>query len=182
MPITSVDDLCQAVESTLTTYLPDVMTALGFTTGAGYEPVRTWQQLPSVQALAAAELPAGAIVAPGLVTPPIYQADSDSWITVWRVPVGMYERGRNHSETQARIRNRIAAIRTTLLRHKSLGGVAKTLLWSGEEYDLIPGRESARTIAAGAVAFDITAEVDLGPDPAGALPVVNSVDHTLTTE
>lgn len=179
-PIRSVDELCVAVEATLVEHYDATMTALGFTTG--YAPVATWQQLPSIQAIAAAKLPAGAIVAPTMIGTPTYTAASRTWRTTWRVPIGIYERGSDHDQTQARIRNRVAGIRATLLQHKSLGGIATGMAWSGENYDLLPGRDVARTIAAGGVSLDITADVTIDPvDPGtGGGPVVTSTPTTVT--
>jgi hypothetical protein len=163
-PIFSVDELCRALEDVQAEHLAETMTLMGYTDQGE---IRTWQQVPTVQALAAADLPAGAIVASGLVNPPAYRSASRTWETTWRITVGIYARGRDHDETQAHIRRWCAGTRTNVLRHKGLGGLAKSLTWAGEEYAFIPGRESARTIAAGACAFNVTADVttDLGNPP-----------------
>lgn len=169
-PIRSVDELCRAVEETLDEHLVTMMTLLGYDDTA-YKKIKDWQQLPTLTALSAATLPAGAISTAGLVRPPKQSRDTAE--ATWRIVVGFYERGRDHDDTQARVRNWCAGIRTTLLARKSLGGLASSLIWSGEEHDILPGREQARTIAAAAVAFDVTATVLTAP-PAGALPVVTS--------
>lgn len=175
-PIVSVDQLCVAIEQLLTDRLDATMTALGF---ADLKQVSTWQQVPSVAALSAATLPAGAIVSPGLVSPPSYKASTGLYEATWRVPVGIYTKGRDHDSTQAAVRNWCAGIRLTVLQHKSLGGLAKSLAWTGEEYDRIASRESARTIAVGGCAFDVTAlmTTDL---TAGVLPTVTTTPTTLS--
>lgn len=161
-PIVSVDELCKAIEQLHTEHLEAQMAQLGFEV----EKLRTWQQVPSLEALQSAALPAGAIVAPGLVNPPTYKASSNVWVATWRVLNGIYVKGRDHGDTQAQVRNWCAGIRTNLLKHKSLGGIAADLKWFGEEYDRLPSREAARTIAAGGVAVDVTVHMTLDPAPA----------------
>lgn len=180
-PVRSVDEVCVAIEQVLLAHYDATMAGLGFTDG--YAPVKTWTQLPALEAIATAELPAGAIVAPTGVDSPTYQASSGLYRYTWRVPIGIYERGRDHNQTQGRIRNRVAGIRTTLLQHKSLGGIATALAWSGENYGLLPAKEVARTLAAGAVSFDVTADVTLDPLPTVPPtpgPVVTSTQSTVT--
>lgn len=181
-PISSVDELCVGVETILREHLAGVMDALGFE-DAKYDEIKTWQQLPTTTALVAASLPGVAVSAAGLVGAPSYSRSTRSWTTTWRIAVGVYERGKDHADTQARVRNWCAGIRTTLVKHKSLGGLATALAWSGEEYALVPDREQARTIAAAAVAFDITATVSADAAPtAGALPTVTSTPTTLSVQ
>jgi hypothetical protein len=177
-PISSVDELCVGVEDTLREHLPDVMDALGFD-APNYDEIKTWQQLPTTTALVAASLPGIAVSAAGLVGAPSYSRSSKSWTSTWRIAVGIYERGKDHADTQARVRNWCAGIRTTLVLHKSLGGLASALAWSGEEYALVPDREQARTIAAAAVAFDVTATVSA---TVGALPPVTSTPTTVSVQ
>lgn len=176
-PIRSADELCAAIETVLVDHLDDTMNELGWTNEAGYESMRSWRQLPSLDALTAAQLPAGAVIAPDVVGEPVYEASTGLWRTTWRIPVVAYGRGSDHSDTQARIRNRVAAIRTTLLAHKSLGGLASAMRWTGENHNLIPARDSARSIAAGGISVDVTADVDMS---LGTLPVVETTFPTVT--
>ncbi|BBH17500.1 hypothetical protein Back2_17870 [Nocardioides baekrokdamisoli] len=178
-PIRSVDELCTAAETILKTYLVNTMTGFGYTTGAGYKPIKTWQQVPTVTALSTADLPGIAIVASDTVGDPIYQAVTDTWLTTWRISTGLYVRGGTHDETQARVRNYIAAIRATYLTHKSLGGYCRPIQWKGEGYNLLPARNEARTIAAGACTFDATVEVTTKPLQLD-LPTVATTQTTVT--
>jgi hypothetical protein len=177
-PIASVDELCVGVENALRAHLVGVMDDLGFTDPI-YDVVKTWQQLPTTTALVAASLPGVAVSAAGLVDAPVYSRSSGTWTTTWRIAVGIYERGKNHADTQARVRNWCAGIRTTLVLHKSLGGLASALSWSGEEYALVPDREQARTIAAAAVAFDVTATISA---TVGNLPPVTSTPTSVSVK
>lgn len=183
--IISVDELCQAAESTLKDLLPQVlqipaMADLIREPSAPYV-VKTWQQLPVVEAIATADLPGVAITSAGLVEEPTYSRANQAWDTTWRIAVGIYDRGVDHEDTQARVRNWAALIRTSLQLAPTLGGVAQGLTWSGEQYALLPNRNQARTAAAGAVAFDVKASVrklTLGP----GIPSVTSVHPTLSVE
>lgn len=183
--IVSVDELCQATETTLRDMLPQVLLIPEVVALIG-EPrdpyvVKTWQQLPVVEAIATAQLPGIAITSAGLVDEPSYSRANQAWDTTWRIGVGIYDRGRDHEETQARVRNWAALIRTSLQLAPTLGGVAQGLTWSGEQYQLLPNRNQARTAAAGAVAFDVKATVrklTIGP----GLPPVTSTHPTLSVE
>lgn len=180
-PIVSVDQLCKAIETALTADLQATMTLLGFTDAKKYPKVRDWQQVPTVQALSSATLPAGAITTPGLTEPPTWIPRDQLHRGTWRVAVGAYVRGRDHDTTAGTARDFAAGIRTTVLRHRDLGGIAEKVRWYGEEYALIPGRESARTVAGVAVAFDVTAymAIDLPADPQD-LPLVTTTSTPLT--
>lgn len=185
MSIISVDELCQATETTLKDLIPQVLQipAMVALIGDPREPyvVKTWQQLPVVEAIATADLPGVAITSAGLVDPPSYSRANQSWDTNWRIAVGIYDRGRDHEDTQARVRNWAALIRTSMQLKPTLGGVAQGLTWFGEQYALLPNRNQARTAAAGVIAFDVKASVrklTLGPGD----PSVTSTHPTLSVE
>ncbi|XBB66863.1 hypothetical protein ABFU82_22565 [Nocardioides sp. WV_118_6] len=179
-PIVSADQLCVALEDTLKTHLVATMATLGYVDD-DYDRIKTWQQVPTLAALTTAQLPGIAIASPGLVAPPSYSAASGTYTATWRLAVGIYVRGRDHADTQARTRNWCAGIRLTALGHKSLGGVAKRTTWTGEEYADRPGRETARTLAGGVVALNVTA--DLIADPtAGNLPPVTSTPTSVSVQ
>lgn len=181
--IISVDQICVAVEQTLTLHLPGTIASPAVQAYLGarvdqFQTIKEWQQVPTIEALSAASLPAGAIASPGLASPPARVRSSREWECTWRIAIGIYDRGRDHAETQGRVRDWCAFIRATLLDHPSLGGVAKRITWVGEEYAKAPARNQARTIAAGAVAIDVTTAV---PDhlSIGVLPTVQTTHPTL---
>ena len=178
-PIVSADQLCVALEDTLKAHLVTTMTALGFV--EGYDQIKTWQQVPTLAALTTAQLPGVAIASPGLVTPPSYSASKGTYTATWRLAVGIYVRGRDHADTQARTRNWCAGIRLAVLGHKTLGGVASRATWVGEEYADRPGRETARTLAGGVVALNVTADL-IANLTAGNLPPVTSTPTTVSVQ
>lgn len=174
--VVSVDEICVAIQGILAEHLQATMEQLGFT---GYGRVRTWQQVPTMAAIMSAELPAGAVVSPGLTEPP--RRTSSGHEATWRVPAGLYVRGREHDDTAALVRNWCAGIRTCVLQRKSLGGIAKSLTWVGEEFRLVTDRASARTIAGGTVAFDVTVAMRAAHATAG-LPPVTSAPTSLSVQ
>lgn len=179
----SADDTCIAVREVLKAGLPLLTEQLGV--AKTYGPITEWQQLPTREAIASARLPAASISDGGLVEPPTYSRADDAWTTVWRVVVSVYDRGRDHDDTQARVRDWCALVRTVLLANKTLGGAAVRLAWSGEEHALVPNRNSARTFGGGAIAVDVTVQIPSlplsGPLP-GAGPIVLDTTVDVTTK
>lgn len=194
--ILSVDQLCAAAETTLKAAMPDIVATPAFQELLGenaekyYDPalIQTWQQLPTIEAIATAKLPAVAITSPGLVDEPVYSRSSRLYEVKWRLAIGIYDRDKStdHSATQARVRNWVAILRTALQSQPTLGGVATGLTWTGEEYSLLPNRNQARTAAAGAVSIDVKAQVphhtNLGSISGTGGPLVLTTHPTLSVE
>jgi hypothetical protein len=180
VPLLSVDDLCKAMQQVLEDHLPALAASRGL------QPITSWDQLPSPDALTRANLPAGAITSPGLTALPARRSGGHD--ATWRIAVGVYERGRDHTETAAKVRDWAAVIRQTVLHHPTLGGVASGVVWIGEEYAERPERSSARTLGGCAVAFDVTARNVIDSEPyvppdspgGGDQPVVTSTHRTVT--
>lgn len=176
--IVSADQICTAAETTLKNHLADTVEALGWTQRLGK--IADWQQLPVTDAIATAKLPALAITTGGIVGAPV--VTRDGIVTTWGLALGIYARGRTHVETQAHVRDWCAAVRLTLLNHKSLGGIARDTTWVGERFDLIPARDSARTFGAGLVSLDV--ECRMAPDSTnptgGVLPTVRTTPTTVS--
>lgn len=180
--LVTADDLCAAVEAILVEHLPPWAEAAGLVT-AGGPAVRTWQQLPTPEALSSAQFPAGAVTSPGLTGPPT--RTRDGYEATWRLAVGFYDRGTDHRDTASRIRRWAALIRTVLVAHAQLGGLARTLTWVGEDYAARAEAGSARTLGGCSVAFDVlvtdvvptTAPPELGGAPAD--PLVTSTATTV---
>lgn len=166
----TADDVCRAVEQVLTEHLPRWAEA------SGLPAVKTWQQLPTAQAISAADVPAGAITSPGLTESPTKHRTS--YDATWRISVAVYDRGNDHSDTQRRTRIWAALIRTVLVQHARLGELARRLDWVGEEYALGP-EQGARTLGGCAVAFDVTV-TDVVP-PVAPPDLGGATDPTVIT-
>ncbi|MSZ75522.1 MAG: hypothetical protein F2667_00275 [Actinobacteria bacterium] len=176
--LVTAETLCQAVEATLRADLPGVVAAFGWTERLGA--IEDWHQVPRLEAISTANLPAGAITSPGLVRPPTYSRSS-GWSATWRVVAGVYVRGEDHHDTAARCRDWAGVIRTVFLANRSLGGVADGgLVWAGEEYDEQPQKSVARTLAACAVAIDVSATNVIDTAALDEHRPVESFNHTIT--
>ncbi len=162
MRVITADDLCVAVEQVLAEHLYPTVQLLGWHDDLE-EKVEDWHQVPDLDVLRSASLPTGAISSPGLTDLPTKTSSGTD--ATWRVVVGIYERGISYDDTSRRLRRWAAAVRATLLAHKSLNQTASGLRWVGEEYAEIPDARSARTIGGCTVAVDVTARnvVDLSP-------------------
>jgi hypothetical protein len=155
--LVTADHVCRAVEQVLTEHMP------GWASAADLSPVTTWQQLPTPQAISSAAVPVGAITSPGLTGPPVKHRGK--YKATWRVVVSLYDRGKDHSDTQRKAREWAALIRTVLVQHPRIGGLAQELTWIAEDYAVLPDQRNARTLAGCFAAFDITVD-DVVPDVA----------------
>ncbi len=171
-------DIATALEQILRTNVPLVQELLGLD---DLGEVKTWQQVPTPSALTAANLPSVVIVAPRMTT----QAGrgAGSYDGVWQVSVAVFARGKDHAETQAQIQNWAKVIRVAALIPTSLGpDVPVTLRWVGEDSDLVPEKESARTLAGCEVFFDATAETVMNlAEIRNTINAVPKVTETLNT-
>lgn len=179
MPLLSADDLCTAAEAVLKEHLQALATSRGL------ENIRTWEQLPTLEALTTANLPAVAVSSPGLTKPAVRR--SAGYDATWRIVVGAFARGDSFTETAARVRDWAAVIRQVVLQHPTLGGVATGVEWVGEEYVERPERSTARTLGGCAVVFDVTAHNVIDAEPyvppeqgGGKQPAVQSTHSTVT--
>lgn len=184
--VQSVDQVLVALQQTLAQAVPMVLELPGVkaylgTRAAGFAEITTWQQVPTLAAIATADYPAVAMTSPGLVEPPAYKRSAYVWETTWRAAVGLYDRvgvdDDGQSATQQRVRDWMMILRTAALRNPTLAGTSRWIRWAGEDYDLLPDRKNARTIGAGALSLDIRVDV---PDTLGmGLPAVASTTTQL---
>lgn len=174
------DDLCLAFEQILIAHLPAVVAQCEW---LDLTAIATWEQVPTLRALSTAVVPAGLITSPGLVEAPLRRGDGSHDAT-WRVMVGIWDRDATYRLTASRARRWAAAVRTTMLAHQSLDGVASGLRWVSEEYDEFPNQGAARTLGGCAVAFDVDAKnvVDLSTFDGSASggPPVTSTPSTVS--
>ena len=176
MRVIGGDDIVTALDAHLREHLPDVVRALGLTELGD---VATWMIVPDIDAITAAKLPAVAVVVGGMTQTP--ERTAQQYRGVWSASIGIFDRGSSHADTQKRIAAWAKAIRTTFIAHP-LTGTGMSVRWQGEEYDLIPSRNAARTLAGAEVMLDVTVDiaVDLTDLPPGSGPLVRSV-HNRTT-
>jgi len=175
----TADDVCAAMESAMTDHLPGLLSRSGFV----LDEFTDWDQVPELDALSKAQLPAGAITSPGLAATPV-DSTTRGITAVWQVVVGVFDRGRSHDETARKVREWAALVRAAALTSDCLDGFAERVTWVGEEYAQRPERTAARTIGGCAVTFHVEVRrvVDIGPaDPTtGDLPIVRTTPTTVS--
>jgi hypothetical protein len=165
------DDIIRALEAQLKANVPLVIEALGL---GHLGEVKTWQMVPSPEAIAAAQLPAVALVSPSMNSKP-YRSRGQQTGT-WQVSAGIFARGGDHEQTQTQIQAWVKVLRTAALL-TPLTDTGISLTWVGEAYDVLATKQEARTIAGGEVQFDAHVDVALDLTDLPNLPPLRSV-HT----
>ena len=155
----TVDDLAAGMSTVLAETLPDLIDAFGLNVAQGgekpYTAPATWTQIPRLEVLQAADMPAGAIASSGTVgTPTTRRTGVDA---TWRLSVAVFDRGQDHNVTARRVRTWAALVRAVGLRNPTLGGVASGVRWVSESYRLASDRGAARTLGGCQVDFDVDA-------------------------
>lgn len=189
LTLVTADTVCSAVESAMVAHVPLVLTAAGLTVGRGpgrFNAPRSWRQVPTLEALRAAarDLPAGAVTSPGMSGPP--ERTPTGYASVFRVEVGVFDRGDDWNTTATRIRTWAAVIRAAAFVDASLGGVSSGLTWVSESYRRYVDGTNDRTLGGCSVEFDVRVDDVL---TFASLPftvntetgVVRSTHHTVTT-
>lgn len=181
-PIVTADEVCLAVENTLRAWLPPMFDAMGVTDEL--EAPKTWRQVPTVDALKEAAMPAAGTATPGWSGEPERDEDGNLQIT-WRVNVLFFVRGNDYEQTQRHTRLYAAAASTVLMQQHTLLGFATATDVVGETYE--PINDGARTLGAALIEVDVTvsdARNDLmAPDgqPPVPLPEQTVADEVTVT-
>ncbi|GAA4117421.1 hypothetical protein GCM10022215_18030 [Nocardioides fonticola] len=152
--LVSADAVCEAFEAALVDAVPRVISAAGLG-AAGFAPFRSWRQTPTLDALrsSARALPAGAITSPGLADPP--ERYADGYAAVFRIEVGVFDRGTDWEQTATKARTWAAIVRAAAFVDQSLGGVADGIVWVSESYRRLLDGTTDRTLGMCAVDFDV---------------------------
>lgn len=108
------------------------------------------------------QLPAGIVVAPGLLQEPVREGRG-RYRARWAAGVAVVVSGPTREATQDLVDLYSAAVRALVIQHPSLGGFSDGVVWMGERYDELDN-DDARTIAAGLVQFgvDVSGVIDSG--------------------
>lgn len=178
--VIGADDISEAIERTLRANIPRVKAALELE--EELDEIQTWQQVPIPAALAAAALPAVAIIAPSMTSEA--RRNATTYDGVWQTSVIVVARGTDHKHTQQQIQKWAKVVRVAALLTPALDGLAVSLRWVGEQYDLEADQATARTLAGCEVFFDAIAEtsMDLSQirSTITAAPTVTATDITVT--
>jgi hypothetical protein len=152
------DTLEEAVRDTLMawfkTYLREFELQASLTRDVLPEP-RTITIANDLDQQAANQLPAVVIVSPGLSPRNRPKQEGDGSFRVWlAVGIGVFASGASRQDTAKLIRYYTAIIRTIILQHQSLGGVADGCEWFDESYDDAFNFSDEETVGAGQVVFE----------------------------
>lgn len=151
-PLIGADDVCAAYETTLQQWLPSVITEEAAYKNLDPLPVpATYEQLPDEAALNTAKFPALIVSSPGLSTRP-EKLGTGLYKPLWDVVVSYVIRGNSYRQTANLTRRYATVIRTAIMQHATLGGVAEDTVWLDESYARLPANV-ARSIAMGHVTF-----------------------------
>lgn len=147
--VVTADEVCHDVQTALEAVLPEVFAAVGDPAGRELLAPRSYEQVPTRDAVISANLPAVGIFSPGTVDAP--ERDENGWYSkVWRVTVAYYLRGNSYTNTQWAARTAAALIQAALVQSGIRDGV-----WpASEAYDLIESSNS-KTLAGVAVDVDV---------------------------
>lgn len=185
--LVTADDLCDAAAAVLEEHLGPLLEALQLDdpelTAPGIKPFKvpvTWTQLPVLEALQTAILPAGAITSTGIVPGTVRESSLGTDAT-FRLRLGVFDHGADYNDTANRARTWAALMRGVLLQHRTLGGVASTLRLVSESYRQFGQTSVARTLGGGVLEIDVDvkniADLSALTDPG---PNVASVESLVT--
>lgn len=191
-PIKGAGTVRQALQATIdlwsATYIAEVSAAVA----VPMEPFEHWDQLYTDRALPA-DLTATCWTTCFTTDPktlPTRQGDG-TWRARWLAQANLVVNGENWDTAADLMGWYMAAVRTLILQHRSLGGVVIDTVWIGEA--MRPGQTSAaRTVQTGVIQFAVTvdrmavdslgpAAVDTNPGDPGN-PTVDQVSATLIKE
>jgi len=156
-PIVTSPDVSDAVQSFLQLWMPAYLGEIGAQhklprSGDGSLPtIRQWAKSSSGldELIESFQLPACAIVCPG-ITGGIEERGDGSISAEFAVGLAFVVSARTQDETNTLLGYYVAAARSAVLQHKSLGGFATGVRWVDERLDQLNPIES-RTLAGGEV-------------------------------
>jgi hypothetical protein len=117
------------------------------------------------------QTPAVVVVSPGLAEEPSRRGDT--WTAKWSVSVAAIVTARTKSEGRDLVEAYCAAVRASVMQHRSLGGFAAGCSWVDETYALDSPADE-RTWVPGMVSFTVEVndvlDAQLGPAEAPSVP------------
>jgi hypothetical protein len=135
-------------------YLPELEIQKGLTPGE-YPLPRAYVVSETGDKEAGDQLPAVAIISPGLTGDPPLQEGDGTIRASWHVGVGVYVSARDRDTTREMGRIYCAVVRSIILQHQSLGKRAAGVRWVDESYDDEFQFVDRSTITFGQVIFEV---------------------------
>lgn len=147
-------DVQRAMADTVKLWSPDYLAEVGEQSGRGRGELpgfRSYVTLVDLAKYNEDQIPTCVVVAPGTAT---VERRSRSYVVEWLCGVGCVVSGQNSENTYELGALYVAAVRALVVQHKSLGGFAEDVSWTGERYDELDAND-ARTITAGVAQFSV---------------------------
>lgn len=151
-PLIGADDVCEAMEDTLTTWMPSVLTELAAIGKPELAAPATYEQLPDEATSTTAVFPAVIISSPGLADTPERHGDG-SYTLCWSIIVSFIIRQKSYRTTAKAVRVYATAIRTAVEQH-GVDIADAQVTYTDENYARLPS-SAARTLGMGHVAFEV---------------------------
>jgi hypothetical protein len=182
--VTDADDVLRALEQVVTNDLPDELLRVNARKGLSLAAPVVLEQLsdPTVLIDSTRQFPAVSFSSPGLAESPTRKTPW-SYDAAWTCLVAVMDRGATgtYRATATAIRVYTAALRTVVMRHQSLGGLAYQVLWADEDYAAFDDDKS-RTLGMGTVEFTVYVRNALDASAAPELPFTPTGPLIKTTE
>lgn len=194
-PLIGAHEVTKAAAATLTTWLPSVLDEVNQAKGLELADPSSFEQVPTADAVRQIDGTTVAIAAPGLIGEP-HRSGRGEWSATWAVVVTVFTRQDDYASTLAAASAYGVAVRTALLQHPTLGGIASAVDWTAEEIAPVGDPATARTLALCSLEFAVTVPEVLDDSAApidppwdaeeprphlyGDRPVVTSTTATLT--
>jgi hypothetical protein len=156
-PIVDATAVERAVKDTLRDYMPDYLAEKerqeGVEEGSlilpkGYITVNEMQKWPEDR------LPACLVVSPGMAGRNPKMEGDGTYRGWWLVGLGFVCIANNRERARELAKWYVAAGRTAILQHSSLGGFAEDVSWTGEQNNDLPD-DADRTLAIGHATFEV---------------------------
>lgn len=151
-PLIGADDVCEAIEATLTTWMPSVLAELHAVGKPSLPVPATYEQLPDEATSTTAQFPAVIISSPGLADTPERHGDG-SYTLCWAAVVSFILRQGSYRATAKAVRVYATAVRTAVEQH-GVDIAGSQVTYTDENYARLPSA-AARTLGMGHVAFEV---------------------------
>lgn len=177
-----------AAERTLLDRLPGTLVELRPEYGVELPDPEEYQLATTADAVRLVDRTAVAVVSPGLVRPPEL-AEDGVYAGTFGLVVSVFTRGDDYVTTLVQAGAYALAVRAAVGQDNTLGGFARSSVWTAEEVVPVAGSgESSRTLGLAVVEFEVTVDAVLDtrgtPDSEGPTdgPVVQRTTVTLTSK
>lgn len=157
-PLIGGAHVVSACEQTLQRWLPPTLADLNDAYGLQLPAPAEYRMVTTAEAVQMVTDAVVSVVSPGLVREP-QRRSNGLWTASWSLVVAGYVRDTEYALTLRAASLYGVAIRTALMQHPSLGGLASALDWVAE--DVLPVNaedRSARTLAQATVEFTVTVD------------------------